>query len=97
MNKNTLIGLGIGAAALAAAWHFWGRKWAMTMKGNAATVRQQAKSVAHSSIADREIQRNAPGAMAAGSTITPRAGSSIETGFQGAYNAGMALRAGVNS
>ena len=97
MNRNTLIGLGIGAAALAAGWHFYGRKWLQVMRGNAATVRQQVKSTSTGSIASREIARNAPEARAAGVGLEPRRGASIDTGFQGAYDAGMALRAGANA
>jgi hypothetical protein len=65
VNKNTLIGLGIGAAALYAGWHLYGRKWLQVMRGNAATVRQAVKST-RPTVAAQEIAKNNPAARAAG-------------------------------
>lgn len=96
MNKNTLIGLGIGAAALYAGWHLYGRRWMQVARGNAATVRQQVAAT-RPTVAQLQIARNAPQARAAGAGLERRRGASIDTGFQGAYDAGMALRAGANA
>lgn len=74
MNKNTLIGLGIGAAALYAGWHFYGRRWMQVMRGNAATVRQAAKSVRPTVLA-QEIAKMNPAARAAGVGVQRTKGS----------------------
>jgi len=74
VNRNTLIGLSIGAAALYAGWHFYGRRWVQVARGNAATVRQVVKSV-RPTVAEQEIAKNNPAARAAGVGVERTKGS----------------------
>ena len=65
MRTSTLIGVGIGGAALFALWHMWGKKAVAVARGNSATVIAQSKAIKSSYIgaANAISQARTPGAF----------------------------------
>ena len=92
MRTSTLIGAGAGVAILAGVWFLWGRKAMQVARGDAASARMAAKAIASNSTAAVLRRRDLVATAAGGKAIPFRKGATIETGFQGAYDAALALR-----
>ena len=65
MQTSTLIGVGIGGAAVFALWHMWGKKAVAVARGNSATVIAQTKAIRSSYVgaANAISQARTPGAF----------------------------------
>jgi hypothetical protein len=91
MRTSTIIGLGVGVLALGAGWLIWGRQAWQVSKGTEASKRALIKTMAPNSTASKtRIALIRTPDYSIGAQV--RRGATIETGFQGAYDAGMALR-----